>query len=239
MNLRHIHLAEVDSTNTYARQKDDETNFVVTADYQSCGRGQGECTWESEAGRNLLLSIKVSPRNVLATKQFVLSMAGALSVKASLDTYVDEFLVKWPNDIYFHESKISGTLIETSIVGKYVQDFILGIGVNVNQRSFLSAPNPVSLWNIRHEETDLEELLARVLKHFDSFYQKVENGEYDEIYDMYNDSLFRRQELHSYEDKNGLFEAQIQHVEPNGHIVLQDKKGTLRSYELKELKFII
>ena len=58
---------------------------VVYADWQTAGRGQGSNKWESEAGKNLLFSILVCPTSIDITRQFVLSMAGALAVKAALD----------------------------------------------------------------------------------------------------------------------------------------------------------
>ncbi len=217
-----------------------ETNVVVTADYQSAGRGQGTNTWESEKGKNLLFSIKVSPGNILAKGQFVLSMAGALSVKKALDVFADGFSLKWPNDIYWFDRKISGTLIETTVVGKRIHECILGTGINVNQRQFCSnAPNPVSLWQIINREPDCEELLSSILDYFASFYQVIEAGNCNDIYTLYNANLYRRDEFHFYEDRNGIFEAKILGVETNGHIVLSDRSGIRRSYELKELKFII
>ena len=81
-----IRLEEVGSTNDYlkgyksANEKDDSV-VVVIADYQTRGKGQGSNSWESEAGKNLLMSIRVHPRYVPVRYQFFLSMAGALAVK--------------------------------------------------------------------------------------------------------------------------------------------------------------
>ncbi len=239
MNLARIHLKEVGSTNSYLKEKVDRTNVLVTADYQTMGRGQGQNTWESEAERNLLFSIKVSPSHVLAKDQFVLSMAGALSIEKALEAYGSGFSLKWPNDIYYHDSKISGTLIETTIVGRSISDCIFGIGVNVNQKEFPSAPNPISLSQITKREMNREELLADIIKHFEKYYKRVEKGDYEGIYTEYNARLYRKQEYFSYEDKGGVFVARILRVEHDGHLLLEDESKALRKYEFKELKFII
>ena len=151
MQHKIIHLAQTASTNDYLRalpSPQDDCMTVVYADWQTAGRGQGSNKWESEAGKNLLFSILVCPTSVDITRQFVLSMAGALAVKAALDKYTDGISLKWPNDIYWHDRKISGTLIETSVKGRTLARCIYGIGLNVNQREFHSdAPNPVSLYN--------------------------------------------------------------------------------------------
>ncbi len=240
MNWTRIKLQEIDSTNTYIYNKVEETNVVVTAEHQTAGRGQGENKWESEASQNLLFSIKVSPKAVPANRQFILSMAGALALKSALDGFADGFSLKWPNDIYWNNLKISGTLIETSITGKHIKDCIFGVGVNVNQRQFHSdAPNPVSLFQIIGQETDREELLASILKQFEYYYNFITDGRWDEIATLYNSSLYRRQGFYLFEDKNGKFEAEITEVSSTGHLILHDKNGIRRAYELKEVRFII
>lgn len=55
-----IKLKEVSSTNEYLRQyrslNPDEIT-VVTAEFQTAGKGQGKNTWESNHGENLLFSL--------------------------------------------------------------------------------------------------------------------------------------------------------------------------------------
>src|SRR3712207_8875477 len=82
-----IQLAEVDSTNSYLHQytpATDENMTVVSADFQTAGRGQGTHTWESEWGKNLLFSILTHPMTVPLRSQFILSEAGALALKEVL-----------------------------------------------------------------------------------------------------------------------------------------------------------
>ncbi len=238
MNWQYISLPTVDSTNRYARAIA-ATEVVVVADYQTCGRGQGSNRWESAAGKNLLFSIKLSPAGVLAATQFVLSMAGALAIKAALDAFAEGFTLKWPNDIFFHDRKISGTLIETTLVGKSVSECIFGVGVNVNQRSFATAPLATSLWQITHAESDRAALLTAILQHFDHYYALVAQGDYEQVYEMYNASLYRRGCWAPYADRDGTFEGLLSHVAPNGRLLVRDRRGRERIYESKELTFII
>ena len=73
----------------------------------------------------------------------------ALGACDFISRYVSGCSVKWPNDIYVGDRKISGILIEHSIMGRYVGGSLCGIGVNINQERFLSdAPNPVSLFQL-------------------------------------------------------------------------------------------
>lgn len=108
MNTKIIKLEETDSTNTYLKNyspSDDEEMVVAVADYQTAGRGQGTHAWESERGKNLLFSILVRPVWVPVTRQFLLSMAGAIALKDVLDTYTEGITLKWPNDVYWYDKK--------------------------------------------------------------------------------------------------------------------------------------
>jgi BirA family biotin operon repressor/biotin-[acetyl-CoA-carboxylase] ligase len=112
-------------------------------------------------GVNLLFSILVHPVNVPITSQFLLSMAEALSLYDVLTDYTEGISLKWPNDVYWHDKKISGTLIETAIAGGRLKNVIFGSGININQRSFdASLPNPVSLFQILGHETSTDEVFG-------------------------------------------------------------------------------
>lgn len=240
-----IHLQETTSTNDFLRTlptPPPDTMTVATADYQTAGRGQGSNTWESEPGKNLLFSILTSPKSVPINRQFVLSMAGALAIKAALDSYCDGISLKWPNDIYWRDRKLSGTLIETSVTGKTIARCIYGIGLNVNQQVFRSnAPNPVSLQNITGHETPLSDLLDSIIRRFAHYYCLAANLRFDTISDEYHSALYRHDGQHPYEDcRTGeRFEASISRIDLNGLLHLTDTDGHERTYTLKEVKFVI
>lgn len=241
MEEKIIRLKEIDSTNRFLRELKDEQEdemVVAVADFQTAGKGQGSHTWESEAGKNLLFSIKVNPRWVPVRQQFLLSMAGAIAIKEALETYVDGIMLKWPNDVYWNDKKISGTLIETSIDSKGIKTCIFGIGINVNQEAFHSdAPNPVSLRQILGHEVDKDELLQKVIEGFRRYYELLRCADYMDVSGIYHLSLYRRKGFHRYEDADGDFEGAFVEVEDDGHLILHDKQGVIRSYSFGEVKF--
>ena len=57
---------------------------VVYTDYQTKGRGQQEHTWESERGKNLLMSIILYP-NILPSHQFLICEHVSLAIADFLD----------------------------------------------------------------------------------------------------------------------------------------------------------
>ena len=241
MEEKIIRLKEIDSTNRFLRELKDEQEdemVVAVADFQTAGKGQGSHTGESEAGKNLLFSIKVHPRWVPVRQQFLLSMAGAIAIKEALETYVDGITLKWPNDVYWNDKKISGTLIETSIDSKGIKTCIFGIGINVNQEAFHSdAPNPVSLRQILGHEVDKDELLQKVIEGFRRYDELLRRADYMDVSGIYHLSLYRRKGFHRYEDADGDFEGAFVEVEDDGHLILHDKQGVIRSYSFGEVKF--
>lgn len=241
MEEKIIRLKEIDSTNRFLRELKDEPEdemVVAVADFQTAGKGQGSHTWESEPGKNLLFSIKVHPRWVPVRQQFLLSMAGAIAIKEALETYVDGITLKWPNDVYWNDKKISGTLIETSIDSKGIKTCIFGIGINVNQEAFHSdAPNPVSLRQILGHEVDRDELLQKVIDGFKRYCELLRRADYMDVSGIYHLSLYRRKGFYRYEDVDGEFEGAFVEVEDDGHLILHDKQGVIRSYSFGEVKF--
>lgn len=241
MSTKLIRLSETDSTNRYLRDYTpaaDEVLTVCVADYQTAGRGCGSNTWESERGKNLTFSVLTHPTDLAPARQFTLSMAGALALKQVLDSLVDDITLKWPNDIYWRDCKLSGTLIETRVSGSTIRDCIFGIGLNVNQHQFLSdAPNPVSLCQISGHEVPIEPLLQHIIESFEAWMQILADGGEAHILNNYRNSLYRKEGYHRYRDQEGEFEAQFVDIEPDGHLLLKDRQNLLRRYAFKEVMF--
>ena len=239
MVARRVHLDSVDSTNSYVRRMLTQGEVLpeltlVDADEQTAGRGQTGNTWESEAGRNVQFSLVCHPHFLVASQQFALSEAIALAVAETVGGEV-----KWPNDIYVGDCKISGTLIECDLSGSRIETCIIGTGINVNQTDFRSdAPNPVSLAQLTGHEYDREEILQAVSERFVSLYELLREGGVETVHRMYCQNLYRREGWHRYEDCDGRFEAEICDVEPTGHLLLRRRDGQVSRYAFKEVTFL-
>lgn len=241
--MKIIYLDQTDSTNRYLhdRHDDDTTGMVAAvADYQTAGRGQGTHTWESAPGQNLLFSVLIHPQGVKAAEQFILSEVCALALKRVLDRYAGDITLKWPNDIYWRNRKLSGTLIETAVSAAGLKRCIFGVGLNVNQRVFRSdAPNPVSLWQILGREVDRQRLLHELLDSLQQRLSRLYEGERTAFREAYHQALYRREGEHPYSDAAGMFTARIDHVADDGHLILIDTQGRERTYAFGEVKMII
>lgn len=242
-DIKLISLDETDSTNRFLREYRGEEGrrmTVVVAAYQTDGHGQGSNSWESERGLNLTFSLKTYPKGVPANRQFVLLEAMALAVRDVISAYTDGVTVKWPNDIYWNDCKISGTLSECGIGKGLVNGCIIGTGVNINQMKFASdAPNPVSLRQIIGRETSVKEVLDRLTTRFSTLLERIDAGDYDSIHSEYMAVLYRRNGTYRYRDRDGEFCGKVETVEPNGHLVLRKEDGEVRRYAFKEVEYLL
>lgn len=243
-----IRLNEVESTNSYLMElmREDRNRpqlMAVMAEHQTSGRGQRGNTWLSEPGKNLTCSFLLRHGSISAKEQYAVSAFVAYGLYKTIARYMtsiqkEHLSIKWPNDIYYGDSKIGGILIEHSITGEVIDYSIAGIGLNLNQEVFPSEiPNPVSLRQITGEEYDPEEVLARILKRFGFMIEEFLLGNYGEMHQRYMSHLYRRRGLYPYSDKDGRFLASIKDVLPSGHIILEREDGTESTYAFKEVMF--
>ena len=205
-NPEEYHLDEVDSTSSWLRRQLSGQRMpsfsYVTARFQSGGRGQRGNSWESQPGKNLLLSMLFCPGALIAPRrQFLISKAVAVGVAEAVEKLLFPFApdapvkVKWPNDIYIYDRKIAGILIENSIetataVSPRIGHTIIGVGLNVNQSEFTSdAPNPGSLIQIsdaaielQYAEKVLVESLASSLRRLDAMIPTDDTSTLDRDY---------------------------------------------------------
>jgi BirA family biotin operon repressor/biotin-[acetyl-CoA-carboxylase] ligase len=250
--ISRINLPRVDSTNHFIRDMlsfGDELKgmTLVVAEEQTAGRGQQGNSWESEPGQNLTFSLLCHPTFLKASEQFLLSQCIALAIEKCLrealtdsgkPELVERLSIKWPNDIYVGDQKISGTLIECDLQGKTISNCIIGTGLNVNQTVFRSdAPNPVSLRQLTGKEHDREGILNSLIAHFRTYYERAEIGEYEAIRQEYTQRLYRREGFHRFADVRGEFLAEIADIEPTGHLLLRFENGNVCRYEFKEVRF--
>jgi BirA family biotin operon repressor/biotin-[acetyl-CoA-carboxylase] ligase len=239
------YLDSLPSTNTYAAQllksEKPQEGLIIHAGFQSGGRGQSGNSWESEAGKNLLISIILYPTTINPEDQFIISMAISLGICDYIDQKTAGSKIKWPNDIYVNDDKIAGILIENSIMAGGIENCIAGIGLNINQMHFQSnAPNPVSLSQITGKEYDLSAEIMKLSSFLDKRYKQIIAEDNKNIVNGYMARLFRLNEWHRYSDSSDEFEGRIISVREDGKISIEKSiSGIVTEYLFKEVEFIL
>lgn len=244
--MEHIILEEVDSTNSYLTR-----NFSVIPDLtmvrcrrQTSGRGQRGNSWESEPDKNLTFSVLYLPDGFPARCQFSISEAVSLAIVETLAHFGIDAKVKWPNDIYVGDRKICGILIEHSVAGTELMRTIIGAGINVNQKIFLSdAPNPVSMLNITGLEYDIDALAALAGEKIEAALRIVSSEDGRKLkHEEFIHNLWRGDgRYYPFRDKASgeIFEARVMGIEPMGFLLLEDDLRACRRYAFKEVEFLL
>jgi BirA family biotin operon repressor/biotin-[acetyl-CoA-carboxylase] ligase len=242
MNI--IKLNAIDSTNSYLKKqlvKNDLESFtVVTANYQTAGRGQLGTTWFSDDSKNLIFSILIKFDTLKVKHQFYLSMAVSLGIISTLQrTLENKIYVKWPNDILAEKDKVAGVLIENIVSGNFIKKAIVGIGLNVNQQEFPNfMESATSLKNLTGVDYEKDELLKHLVKSIKNFVNLVENKEFETLKKSYMDVLYKLNTPAMFEDKTGaIFLAKIIDVNEDGNLVVALENEATRTFNLKEIKF--
>lgn len=267
-------IPEINSTNTYLKAHpelgQDEDLFALRTDYQTAGRGQLGNGWESERGKNLLCSLRWRNTNIPVAEAFRINEIVAVAIHRMAFVSVtdrrmafvsvtdrrldfvsgDSPVIKWPNDIYVGDKKLAGILVENSLCGGVVSESIIGIGLNVNQTAFASAPNPTSLALETGHQWDVEAVMQQVLASF----REVITWPHTRVHETYIGHLYRKDGFYPYREREVSlqptapiwddkqkddFLAQIKDVTPQGELVLEQEDGTQKRYHFKQIQYIL
>ena len=234
-------LDTVDSTNNYAMARIDDGlakhGMVCFANEQTAGKGQRGKDWASEKGKNIAMSLVLSPEQLKLTSQFHLSAAVALACFEFLSTYIDEETkIKWPNDLFWRDRKAAGVLIENKFQGKTWKWAVVGIGININQAVFdKSLANAVSLKQITgrtFSPVDLaKELHALLIK------KLAEQISLADILQQYNQHLYKINELVTLRKSGIKFDTVIKEVSVQGKLVTVD--AIEREFDFGEVEWVL
>ncbi len=250
----HIHQAHCISTNQLAhfllrsnsyKPSVIQQPLLITAVYQHKGKGMGQNTWLSPAGKNLLFSWVMQPVALQAQQIFSLNMLSILALHQTVAAHVNPscLFVKWPNDLlYVHKKghkKLAGMLIESRMSAQ-LTELIIGIGLNVNQVKHLP-PSATSLQQITRRACSLTDLREGWIENFMQKYEelKKENGQESEqkIKQEYLSKLYQLNVWRKYACKGKECMGKITDVHANGQVVLQTARGMQR-FMTKELVYL-
>lgn len=214
---------------------------VVAARLQTAGRGQRGNSWLAGKGENLTFSVllKFGCRgfpSLPASSQFRISETVSAGICDYLGSKGIDARIKWPNDIYVRNRKICGILIENALQGSSIATSIVGIGLNVNQRTFPpELINPTSMSLQTGNGYILEEELPKLVDFI------FPAGKLEDRRAEYLRRLYRYGEFHDFTDcsTGTVFEGRIIGVSEQGLLRVENVKGELKEFAFKEINYII
>lgn len=242
MNL--IKLDAIDSTNDFLKElskKQVVENFtVVVAKNQTKGKGQMGSTWNSESGKNLIMSVLVKDVLKDVDEIFHLNVAIALSVIQVLEELnLPKLSIKWPNDIMSDSKKICGILIENSFKSDSKIESVVGIGLNVNQNTFDNLPKATSMSVVMHQEFDIDVVLNRMIFYIKKNCSLILSNQEDKLWNDFHKYLFKINVPMPFEDvRQNRFMGIIQGVTEEGKLRLLLENDSIQTYGIKEIQML-
>lgn len=124
-------LPSIDSTNSELMRRARAglmEPVLLVAEHQTAGRGRMGKGWHSRAGQSLTFSLALPMAPVDWSG---LSLAVGVSLAHSLHPDVR---LKWPNDLWLHQRKLGGILVETAGTGDptvHQRLVVVGVGINI------------------------------------------------------------------------------------------------------------
>lgn len=221
-------MTETDSTNNYTskllRQSVIQDWTIVVAAHQTGGKGQRGKHWNSEAGKNLLMTV-YRYWNLSEISQFAISAATATAVSDALKAIGLAPKIKWPNDIFVDGAKVCGLLIENHLNDRRIEHSIIGIGLNVNQQVFPEFPWTASSLSLQLDrEFDIDEIMHSIRQ----FLEYRFSNPRDSIA-QYNEDLLGRGNEIEFEAPDGILLGTLIGINDEGYLILRSKEeGELR-----------
>ena len=241
--MKLIKLDAIDSTNEFLKglsNKEDLENFtVVTAENQTKGKGQMGAVWNSEVGKNLIMSVLVKDFLSEINEIFNLNIAVATAVITALKKQnIPNLSIKWPNDILSANKKIGGILIENSIKSDGTILSIVGLGLNVNQTNFEGLPKASSLAVVMEHELNKEGLLSAIVTQLAANVEESKQNP-TSLRQQFVDLLFKKGEPMPFTNqKEEKFMAIIQGISPVGRLQVLLEDDSVAEFDIKEIQML-
>jgi len=241
--MKVIKLDAIDSTNEFLKrllgQQIVENFTVVTAENQTNGKGQMGAVWNSEVGKNLIMSVLIKEFFLDTSEIYNLNIAVSLAVIESLEEKkIPKLSIKWPNDIMSDTKKIGGILIENSIKSDGTIFSVVGLGLNVNQIDFQNLPKASSLALVCNAVFDKDELLFSIIKNVK---KNILSWEEDSnlMWEAYTSRLFKKGVPMPFQDKKEeRFMGIIQGVSSIGKLQILLENDTVSEFDIKEIQLL-
>lgn len=231
MKYNIINLPEVDSTNEYAKKLAKEGaahRTVVVAESQKAGKGRLGRSFDSKKGEGIYMSILLRP-DITASQASKLTLIAAVAVHEAIEQFCGiKTGIKWPNDIVVNGKKLCGILTEMSADCKGVRYVVVGIGVNVINKTFSDELSQIatSLYMLTGEEYSKTELIEAILTSFDKYYEKyIACGCLSVIKDIYDKNLIHTGHIIKAINGNDVIQGVCKGIGDDGQLLVENEEG--------------
>ena len=224
------------STNTRARElaREGVHSALVIADGQSAGRGRLGRAFHSPKGVGLYLSLLLPAPDGFDPAD--LTIRAAVAVRGAIARFLPAARIKWVNDVFLAQKKVSGILAEGVIDEQTgaLTHAILGIGVNVRPCDLPDELRPIvtdleSEGAIGLSRTELTVAIVEELRRL----SPISLSEVMEEYRRYALYLGERVTLYDFSEEK---EGTLLTIQEDGALLVRHTDGTEHTYRTGEIR---
>lgn len=214
--MKIIRLEEIDSTNNYIKRNIEklENYDIVSAEIQTAGRGRRGNNWVSTKGMALFsYLIKEEKELDINTYTKIPMIVGISVLKALKRIEENDYKFKWTNDIYFSNKKLCGILVE-----KINNNFIVGIGINVNNKI------PTEIADIAislRKNYEIDHIIKEIVIEFKKYYNDFLNGAWKNILNEINSYNFLKNKMIKIKINEEYFVGKALNIDIDGRIEIE------------------
>ena len=230
-----IKLNAIGSTNDWLKNKLQSGNChdgdVVWTMNQTKGRGQHSNVWSSDSQKNITFSVFKRFSGLNSYDSFLINCAVTLAIIETLEKFkIPNLKIKWPNDILSANNKIGGVLIENVIKGKKLNASIAGIGINVNQKSFIDLPSAGSMFLQTNKKYDLKKVFEELLDTLNLFFDLLKKPNKVQLLSSFEKSIYKKGEWCQFKTNGSNFLGRIIGVSDHGLLTIEKKSKKVMQY---------
>ena len=223
---------KIDSTNTYARNvlKDGK---VIISDMQKNGRGRMGRNFYSPEDNGIYMSVVLKVDKEYSDLDLFTVAVASITLSAIEKVTGKTCFVKWVNDIFLNDKKVSGILCENVLSkdGKKIEYIIIGIGINVKSvKDF-----PMDLKDIAGciEEIDRNILIAEILKGTQTLRKDFNLKKYLKLYK--EKSMVINKNI-SFSLNSKEYSGKVEDINDKGNLVVRIPNGDIKIIKSGEIR---
>lgn len=217
-----------------------EEGYIVISEEQTKGKGRFGRKFHSPKNTGIYMSILLRPR-LMAQDSYLITTSAAVAVAEAIESISNkEAKIKWVNDIYLDDKKVSGILTEAALdfESGLIQYVVLGIGVN------LKSPNEGFHEDIKNiaasvfnEEDNLPKdirslFIAKIIENFFSYYNSIDQKKFIDEYKRKSILINREVNI---ESNKGSVKAKVLEIDDLCRLKVQLEDGSIKELSSGEV----
>jgi len=229
-----FHYTTIDSTNDEAKrllEKGQSSPALLLADTQTKGKGRLGRTFFSSDQSGLYFSV-LFPCIPFRPDFVTITSAASVIIEKAIRKYTDmDPKIKWVNDIYVDEKKVCGILCETVCSSESNISLIVGIGININTKSF---PDDISdiAGSISLQENDKASFLSDIVS---KLCQYIHRPDFSLYIDEYRKQSYVIGKSITFNQNNICMEATAMDIDSDGGLIVRLLDGSIRTLSTGEI----